>query len=45
MITDADGAYLFDTLYPGEYFIKLNSGLLPGMISSTGEGTPIINGE
>ena len=45
MITDADGAYLFDTLYPGEYFIILNSGLLPGMISSTGEGTPIINGE
>jgi len=23
VITDADGAYLFDTLYPGEYFVKL----------------------
>jgi hypothetical protein len=36
-ITDANGYYLFTELVPGEYYVKLNSGI-DAYTSSTGEG-------
>ena len=44
VITVGGGLFLFDSLYPGDYYIKLNSGMPPGMISSTGEGILSITG-
>jgi len=43
MLTTGGGLYLFDSLAPGEYFVKLTD-LNPGLISSTGEGTNTITG-
>ncbi len=37
-ITKADGLYLFDGLKPGNYYVKLNSGIPANMVSSTGSG-------
>ncbi|MFK7980659.1 MAG: SdrD B-like domain-containing protein, partial [Saprospiraceae bacterium] len=36
--TEADGLYRFDELKPGNYYVKLNSGIPTGMVSSTGQG-------
>ncbi|MEM1119956.1 MAG: SdrD B-like domain-containing protein, partial [Bacteroidota bacterium] len=35
VVTAGGGLYRFDSLYPGEYYVKLNSGIPMGMISST----------
>ena len=42
--TEADGNYRFDGLKPGDYYVKLNSGIPLNMISSTGEGTMTVTG-
>ena len=44
MTTDSIGKYLFEDLYPGDYFVKLNSGIPYNMVSSTGEGIHLITG-
>ena len=44
MLTENGGQYLFDSLYPGDYYLKLNEGIPAGMHSSTGEGTGIFTG-
>ncbi len=36
--TDANGKYLFEGLMPGDYKVKLNSGIPSGYTSSTGDG-------
>ena len=42
-ITDADGHYIFVRLLPGDYYVKLNSGI-DGFNSSTGEGVNQVTG-
>ena len=42
-ITDADGHYIFVRLLPGDYYVKLNSGI-DGFSSSTGEGVSQVTG-
>jgi len=42
--TDADGMYIFQTLEPGDYWVKLNSGIPTGFYSSTGEGITTVTG-
>ena len=42
--TKSDGKYLFDKLKPGDYFVKLNSGIPENLVSSTGEGIQNISG-
>ena len=44
LLTDVNGNYVFDSLYPGDYYVKLNDGMAMGLISSTGEGTGILTG-
>ena len=36
--------YLFQTLEPGDYWVKLNSGIPNGFYSSTGEGITTVTG-
>ena len=42
--TDSSGHYLFTNLYPGKYFVKLNSGIPIHYCSSTGEGMTLADG-
>jgi len=43
--TLADGLYRFDGLKPGNYYVKLNSGIPANMTSSTGEGLTNVTGQ
>ena len=43
-ITKTDGLYRFDDLKPGDYYVKLNSGIPDNMVSSTGEGVAQVTG-
>ncbi|MEM1118950.1 MAG: SdrD B-like domain-containing protein [Bacteroidota bacterium] len=45
MTTLDDGLYRFDNLKPGNYYIKLNDGIPPNMISATGEGFANVTGQ
>ena len=45
VITATGGQYLFDSLYPGEYYVKLSSGIPDGMISSTAKENNSLNTE
>jgi len=45
VITATGGQYLFDSLFPGEYYVKLNSGIPVGMISSTAKENATLDTE
>jgi len=38
LMTDLNGCYNFDMLYPGQYWIKLTNGIPNGLVSSDGNG-------
>ena len=44
VLTSSNGNYLFTGLNPGQYYVKLSSGIPVDMVSSTGEGQNDVDG-